>query len=310
MKYKETVQCFIDMGFEKAEVEKCISMSRIQGVEPAAESLLANNDDEMGPSTSQGGSTSNTNSETNTSYATVAKSYGCEECDKLFTDTTALEYHAIKSGHSCNFAGSTEEMKPLTDDDKIEQLKKLEERLKKNREECKAKEKEEELERKKIRIYSVKDKAATKKKLEDEDIKTMMDDIKRVKQEDKVTRDRVKAEIEADKLHVELLYLASEIGPLNCELPEDLKLAYHKQIKDYSKTKLKIRLTNGQIIVETFNVKEIMAGVRVYIELHRSDGDAPFGLMRRFPRKVFTCGDDEKSLEQLGLVPRADLILY
>jgi len=40
---------------------------------------LAHNDDEMGPSTSQEGSTSNIESETNTSSSTVAKSYKCEE---------------------------------------------------------------------------------------------------------------------------------------------------------------------------------------------------------------------------------------
>jgi len=40
---------------------------------------LAHNDDEMGPSTSQEGSFSNTKSETISSSSTVAKSYKCEE---------------------------------------------------------------------------------------------------------------------------------------------------------------------------------------------------------------------------------------
>lgn len=43
-----------------------------------------------------------------------------------------------------------------------------------------------------------------------------------------------------------------------------------------------------------------MAAVRVYIELNRSDGDAPFCLMTNFPRKVFTSDDYEKPLDQLG----------
>lgn len=41
--------------------------------------LLAHNNDELGPSTSQEGSASNVKSETNTSSSTVAKSYKCEE---------------------------------------------------------------------------------------------------------------------------------------------------------------------------------------------------------------------------------------
>jgi len=44
----------------------------------------------------------------------------------------------------------------------------------------------------------------------------------------------------------------------------------------------------------------MMAAVRVYIELNRSDGDAPFCLMTNFPRKVFTSDDYEKPLDQLG----------
>lgn len=44
----------------------------------------------------------------------------------------------------------------------------------------------------------------------------------------------------------------------------------------------------------------MLASVRVYIELNRSDGDSPFSLMTSFPRKVFTNDDYEKPLEQLG----------
>jgi len=46
----------------------------------------------------------------------------------------------------------------------------------------------------------------------------------------------------------------------------------------------------------------MMAAVRVYIELNRSDGDAPFCLMTSFPRKVFTSDDYEKPLDELGNV--------
>jgi len=84
-------------------------------------------------------------------------------CKKLFTDTAALEYHALKSNHS-NFSESTEEKKPLTEEEKKEQMKRLEERLKEKRKEREAKEKEEELEREKIRIRSGKEMAAAKKK--------------------------------------------------------------------------------------------------------------------------------------------------
>jgi len=306
---QETVQILMDMGFEKEKAEKSVSMTGNLGVEPAMEWLLAHNE-EMEPSTSQGSSTSNTTSEMNTSTSSsaVPKSYKCEDCNKLFADTAALEYHAMKSGHS-NFSESTEEKKPLTEEEKKEQMKKLEERLKEKRREREAKEKEEENEKEKIRIRSGKELAAAKKKLEDENIKKIMDERKREKQEEKIARDRVKAQIEADKLARKKLFgqMSGEEQPKPV-LPVAV-LSPQKQAKDYKETKLQIRLTNGQTIVQTFNVNEMLAAVRVYIELNRSDGDAPFNLMTSFPRKVFTNDDYDKPLGVLGLVPSAVIIL-
>jgi len=136
-----------------------------------------------------------------------------------------------------------------------------------------------------------------------------MDERKREKQEEKIARDRVKAQIEADKLARKKLFgQVSGEEQVKQVLPVAV-LSPQKQSKDYTETKLQIRLTNGQTIIQTFNVKEILAAVRVYIELHRSDGDTPFCLMTSFPRKVFSNDDYEKPLDQLGLVPSAVIIL-
>ncbi|VVC41569.1 Ubiquitin-related domain,Zinc finger C2H2-type,UBX domain,Ubiquitin-associated domain,UBA-like [Cinara cedri] len=320
---QETIQTLVDMGFQREKVEKSVLMTGNQGVEQAMEWLvliytfistyfirLLAHHDEMEPSTSQGGSSVfNTLPETNISSVSpvVAKSYKCEDCNKLFTDTTALEYHAMKTNHS-NFSESTEEKKPLTEEEKKEQMRKLEDRLREKRKERENKEKEEELEREKIRIRSGKELSAAKKKLEDENIKKIMDERKREKQEEKVARDRVKAQIEADKLARKKLF-SQVSGEEQLKQVTPVALSPQKPLKDYTETKLQIRLTNGQSIIQAFNVKEMLAAVRVYIELNRSDGDAPFSLMTSFPRKVFTNEDYEKPLEQLGLVPSAVIIL-
>ncbi|XP_050525096.1 UBX domain-containing protein 1-A-like isoform X2 [Daktulosphaira vitifoliae] len=283
-------------------------MTGNQGVEAAMEWLLAHND-ENEPSTSQSNSNaSNTSVPNASSSSSIAKSYKCEDCNKLFVDTTALEYHAMKSGHS-NFSESTEEKKPLTEEEKKEQMKKLEERLKEKRREREIREKEEELEREKMRIRSGKELAAAKKKLEDENIKKIMDERKREKQEEKIARERVKAQIEADKLARKKMFGSTsgeEQKPVNIQ---STVASSQQQSKIYTETKLQIRLTNGQTIVQTFNIKEMLAAVRVYVELNRTDGEAPFSLMTSFPRKVFTNEDYEKPLDQLGLVPSAVLIL-
>lgn len=78
--------------------------------------------------------------------------------------------------------------------------------------------------------------------------------------------------------------------------------------KDYTQTRIQIRLQDGATLTETFNVKEQLSAVRVFIQM-KTGNDLPFGLMTTFPRKVFVDDDFEKPLDVLGLVPSAVLIM-
>lgn len=78
--------------------------------------------------------------------------------------------------------------------------------------------------------------------------------------------------------------------------------------KSYSNTRIQIRLLNGSTLVETFDVKEQLSAVRLFIQI-KQGLDEPFGLMTNFPRKVYNDEDYEKPLETLGLVPSAVLIV-
>ena len=53
--------------------------------------------------------------------ADVAKSVKCEDCGKLLKSALDAEAHAAKSGHA-NFAETTEEIKPLTEEEKKQKL--------------------------------------------------------------------------------------------------------------------------------------------------------------------------------------------
>lgn len=74
-----------------------------------------------------------------------------------------VEYHATKSGHG-NFSESTEEKKALSEEERQEQLRKIEEKLKLKRKEREEKEKLEALEKEKRRIQSGKEMTEAKKK--------------------------------------------------------------------------------------------------------------------------------------------------
>lgn len=76
----------------------------------------------------------------------------------------------------------------------------------------------------------------------------------------------------------------------------------------YTQTKIQVRLQNGSTLTQTFDVKEQLAAVRLFIQMNQGN-DGPFGLMTSFPRKVFTLEDYDTPLEVLGLIPSAVVIV-
>lgn len=175
-------------------------MTNNKGVEAAMEFLLSHADEAIpsGAGASETLVLKPTAGEGSSAEALVAKSYKCNECDRLFKDEMEIQFHASKSGHS-DFAESTEEKKPLTEEQKKEQLAKLEEKLKQKRLERENREKQEDLEREKHRIKSGKDMAEARRKMEETEMQKIVEQRKREKQEEKMARERVKAQIEADK---------------------------------------------------------------------------------------------------------------
>lgn len=80
-------------------------------------------------------------------------------------------------------------------------------------------------------------------------------------------------------------------------------------INKYAKTKLQIRLKNGSALTETFDAKEPLSAVRLYIQVQQNDSTTPFNLMTSFPKKIFSDDDYQTPLEALGLVPSAVIIV-
>lgn len=70
-------------------------------------------------------------------------------------------------------------------------------------------------------------------------------------------------------------------------------------------------MPNGTAMTETFDKQEQLAAVRLFVQLKQGDeaGVTNFGMMTTFPRKVFGNDDYELTLEQLGLVPSATIMI-
>ncbi|CAG9760508.1 unnamed protein product [Ceutorhynchus assimilis] len=241
--------------------------------------------------------------------ATVARSVICDDCGKVFKTTEEVEFHAEKSGHE-NFTESTDEKKQLTEEEKKEQLALIEAKLRQRRLEREAREKEEALEKERMRIRSGKEILEAKKKHDELEMKKIIQQRKKEKEDERSARQRVREQILADKLARKVKF-GDGPAPINEPVavqPDIPDSAIEKKpSQNYSEVKLQIRLSDGKTLVQSFGIKEPLSAVRLFVEMNYMDG--PFNLMNSFPRKVFTSEDYEKPLEALGLAPTATLIV-
>lgn len=139
---------------------------------------------------------------------------------------------------------------------------------------------------------------------------------KREKQEERLARERVKQQIEQDKLARKAksnpAAVQSDAPTPAPSIPSTVAPAQSSTVaKNYKETKIQIRLLDGSTVVETFDKNEQLAAVRLFVQLKLGldAGISTFGMMMTFPRKVFVDEDYEKTLEELNLIPSATLMI-
>jgi len=263
----------LDMGFGNNRAVRGLQATGFKGVEPAMEWLLAHADD--------------------------------ESLDDPFTEEEAGDMKTALE------APPEPEKKPLTEEEKKEKLAKLEELRVKKRAERLAKEADEAKDKEKKRVESGKDMGSIRAALEEQEIRKLADLRRREKEEEKKAKARVLAQIEADKAARKAEREASKAGAAQVAAAAPAAQPAQPAVKkDYTEARLQIRQPNGQAIVHSFGVKEPLAAVGLYVEMNRSDGGAgPVKFMTNFPKKVFADEDYENTLENLGLVPSAVLMI-
>lgn len=141
-----------------------------------------------------------------------------------------------------------------------------------------------------------------KRKQEEVEMKKLIEQRKREKEEERIARQRVRDQIEQDKMarkakaegQVEVPTVAPQVQPA--------VVTKSSVNKNYTEAKLQIRLTNGSALTYTFGAKEPLSAVRLYVEMNRTDEPGPFSLMTSFPRKVFSSEDYDKPLDVLGML--------
>jgi len=147
-------------------------------------------------------------------------------------------------------------------------------------------------------------------------MKRIAEERRRDKLEDKIARQKIKEKIESDKLARKEKFAPQGGGsssPAAAPAPKpQAAAATITPKKDYTTTRLQIRLPSGSPIIHEFSAKEALSAVRLWIGINRTDGqssDAPFSIATTFPRKVFTEEDMAKPLDVLGLVPSSVVVV-
>ncbi|XP_072345446.1 UBX domain-containing protein 1 [Scyliorhinus torazame] len=200
----------------------------------------------------------------------------------------------------------------LSEEEKKEQLKRLEELMKQRQLEREEREKKDEIDREKQRRKQGQELSMIRQKMQEEELRKMADDRRKEKLEDIWAKQRVREKIERDKAERALKFGSSCTAapspvPATPVVPQSSQGTPAK--REYDECRLQIRLLDGTQLTQSFKSREQLAAVRLYIQLQQQDDTGNFNLMTSFPRKVFSEEDMEKPLQELGLVPSAALFV-
>ncbi|KAH7910069.1 ubiquitin-related domain-containing protein [Hygrophoropsis aurantiaca] len=322
----------LGMGFDPARVEWALKATGNRGLQPAMDHILEHEGQPVpDPSavTAASGSSDRPmdvdedDEDTEALRAlgkgagdVEAKSIKCSECGKIFRNTALANFHAEKSGHD-QFEESTEEIKPLTEEEKAQKLVELREKMAAKRAIKAQEEAKEQKANEILRRKQGKDLNKIKEELKAKELIKEAEQRRRDKIEDAKAKAAIKAQIEADK-RARAEKAAREkalregqpiVDSPSTSTPAVAQASTTSNVagKDFKDTRLQIRMASGGAPYTTTlssdatlrEVAEFLAGQTLSVDVET------INLAQHFPRKTFTRADFSKTLRDLGLTPSA-----
>ncbi|CAL5873874.1 uncharacterized protein PFLUO_LOCUS8157 [Penicillium psychrofluorescens] len=299
----------IEMGFDKERAQ--LAVSKAGGLQGALEWLETNQDksleeikaeqadDEEGPALQPG---------------EEARSLVCNDCGKKFRSQAQAEFHASKSQH-VDFSESTEDIAPLTEEQKKERLEELRQKLAEKRAVQSEQDKADKKRNEEIRRKSTKESQAAKEELERKQQMKEAAAKKREKLEEVEAKKRIKAKIEADKEErrlkaererAERAGVAPPPPPAAAPAPTTSGPVASKPASAYTETRMRFQTSKGNVM-KTFPVTTTL--FEVAAALKQDEGLDVQSFTQNFPKKVFDAEYFGESLKELGLVPSASLVI-
>ncbi|GAA5900835.1 hypothetical protein JCM8208_004623 [Rhodotorula glutinis] len=255
-----------------------------------------------------------------------AKSLRCGDCGKLFRNQALASYHSTKSDHT-NFEESTEELKPLTEEEKAEKLRELRAKMDEKRRVQAKLDAEENKRNEEIRRKSGKDEAQAREALKLKEAERAAVLRKKEKADELAARARIKEQIEADKRaraeksarekalregrNPDIAAAAVSGGGAAPPVPvvpaASASSASSGEKKTYDAARLQIRVPSGPPLVHSLPATSTLGEVVEWVK--GQTGLASVTLTCSFPRKTYGSADLDKDLKTLNLVPSAVLLV-
>uniref|UniRef100_A0A4W5NH87 UBX domain protein 1 n=1 Tax=Hucho hucho TaxID=62062 RepID=A0A4W5NH87_9TELE len=306
MAEQTTLDSLLEMGFDRNRAEKAVAHTGNQGIERAMDWLMEHEGDPdidepyVPPVGNVLGGTGGSDQQLPSPAAQPTE----EGADP-----------ATDGGDQMIHDGDTKQ--PMTEEEKREQIKRLEELMRVKQEERRERERAEEVDREKQRRRQGQELLQVKQKLQEDEMKKMVDLRRREKNDDKMRVERT------NPSYTSLLQFGGgsssrAVTSPSAEAPPSSPPSQGPPPakKDYNECRClwpsshSVRMLDGSALTSVFKAQEPLAAVRVYIQMN---GDAPegqdFTLLSPYPRRVYTELDMEKPLQELGLVPSAVLVV-
>ncbi|KAJ5214426.1 hypothetical protein N7449_001595 [Penicillium cf. viridicatum] len=301
----------IEMGFDKERAQ--LAVTKTGGLQGALQWLEDNQDKSLEEIQAQAKEAQDEESPA-LQPGEQPRSLVCNECGKKFRGQSQAEFHASKSGH-VDFAESTEEIAPLTEEQKKQRLTELREKLAAKRVGLSEQDKIDKKKNEEIRRKSTKESQDAKEDLERKQQLKEAAKKKKEKQDEIDAKKRIKAKIEADKeerrlkaekQRAERAGLAPPPQPAAAPAPTSSGPATSKPASAYTETRLRFQSPKGNIM-KTLPVDTTL--FEVAAALREQDGIEVQSFVQNFPKKVFGNEFFGETLKELGLVPSASLVI-
>ncbi|XP_019342623.2 UBX domain-containing protein 1 isoform X1 [Alligator mississippiensis] len=292
------LESLVEMGFPPGRAEKALALTGNQGIEQAMDWLVEHENDP----------------DVDDPYVPPqGLVLGTGEPSEGGAPPTPLEEPDPEAEGSPE-GGSRQ---PLSEEEKREQTKRMMELIAQKQREREERERRETVERERLRRRQGQELSAIRQRLQEDEMRKAAEDRRREKMEEQLARQRVREKIERDKAERAKKFGGGSAqapaepvpAPAPAPAPTPVPSQELPTKREYDQCRIQVRLLDGTSLTQTFQAREPLAAVRLYVELQQQDGAEPFQLLTSFPRRVFTEEDMEKPLQELGLVPSAVLIV-